>query len=266
MNVETDSGLPPQRSEPWVGSPSADRLGRRRRAPRRSLRRSAPPHTQTDHGLTANVVLDLVAHELSGPLTTIAVAADLLRSTTAQDGPLLDVMETQIRRLHVTVADLLDMSRADRDRIVPRAKRESALGITLSALRSLEDEIAAEWVSVNLPAELPRVWVDRVFAERIVVNLLRNAARHGAPPIDIDLTSTASHVVIAVRDQGAGIGGSAVAGLFEPYRPHGESGRLGLGLALSRTLARAMGGDVTLESVQPTTFMVTLPVAREVLR
>lgn len=257
MDLETDSRSPAQPRNGW------DTTGVSRRGVRhpavRSARSLAPTPAADTLGLSLTQAFGMVAHELSTPLTTVAIAAGTLRGSAGAGEELVDVIISQVQRLQSVVADLLDVSRLDHGAIVARPERRQATQLVSQALAALGEEVPSDWVSVYSPGRLPAVRVDGGFAQRILVNLVRNAARHGAPPIQVALEPDGSTLRVTVRDAGAGVPDEALAGLFQPYRSYGATGRLGLGLALSRALAHAMGSELLLHSATPACFVLTMP-------
>jgi signal transduction histidine kinase len=73
---------------------------------------------------------------------------------------------------------------------------------------------------------------------------VRNADRHGGPDRTLRTVAGDGVVAIQVSDDGPGVPGDVLARLFEPFSHGAKAGSLGLGLAVSRKLARAMGGDL----------------------
>ena len=92
---------------------------------------------------------------------------------------------------------------------------------------------------------------------QILRNLLTNAVRYGGETIWVELDEQPGSVVIAICDDGEGVPAEHASDIFEPYvSAHGDRSRpqaLGLGLAISRRLARLMDGDVTYERVDGVT-------------
>jgi signal transduction histidine kinase len=112
-------------------------------------------------------------------------------------------------------------------------------------------------------------WADEARVEQIVINLLSNAVKFTPAGGRISVTCSLSgdHVHIRVIDSGPGIPAEKIKAIFEPFVQLGRSltsthEGTGLGLAISRNLARAMRGDVQVESTfgEGATFTVTLPV------
>ncbi|MDR2990988.1 MAG: two-component system sensor histidine kinase KdbD, partial [Burkholderiaceae bacterium] len=106
-------------------------------------------------------------------------------------------------------------------------------------------------VRTALAPDLPLVEFDAVLIERVLVNLLENAAKYGAPPIVVSARATADALVLSVRDHGAGLP-AALAGreqaLFDKFtRGQSESATpgVGLGLAICKAVIGAHGGAIT---------------------
>ncbi len=114
--------------------------------------------------------------------------------------------------------------------------------------RSIDDlGDAAAGVRIHIPDELPEVYADPALLERILVNVLGNAVRHspaGQPPL-ISASEHAGLVEVRVIDHGPGIAAADRGRIFQPFQRLGDRDNttgVGLGLALSRGLAEAMGG------------------------
>ncbi len=123
----------------------------------------------------------------------------------------------------------------------------------------------------EVPAAPPlRVRADREKLQQVLLNLLSNAIKFTEPggAVRVACDTRGTEVAIAVADTGVGIAAEKLASVFEPFvqadqrltRPHEG---VGLGLAISRDLARGMGGDVTAESTPGagSTFVLSLPAA-----
>jgi signal transduction histidine kinase len=99
---------------------------------------------------------------------------------------------------------------------------------------------------------------------RMIRNLIENARRHGAPPIEIDVAHDGGSVRLSIADHGPGIPEADRERVFEPfYRVPGRSAASGsgLGLALVRQIARRHGGDAVVSTQKPAEILVTLPSA-----
>ncbi|MEV0136084.1 DUF4118 domain-containing protein, partial [Dactylosporangium sp. NPDC050688] len=195
-------------------------------------------------------LLSAVSHDLRTPLASAKAAVGSLRSHdvefSAEDREeLLATAEESLDRLNRLVENLLDMSRLQAGALGMRAQPISA-GEAIS--RSIDDlGAAAADVRVTLPADLPDVYADPVLLERILGNVLANAVRHspaGQPPL-VSASEHAGLVEVRVVDQGPGVAAADRDRIFQPFQRLGDRDNttgVGLGLALSRGLAEAMGG------------------------
>jgi signal transduction histidine kinase len=115
-------------------------------------------------------------------------------------------------------------------------------------------------------------WADEDGVRQVVLNLVSNAVEHGTPgsgDVSLGFAASPDAVMIYVADAGPGISADRLKAIFDPFSllPDGQTDRrngVGLGLAISRDLARAMRGDVAVESTVGTgsRFTLTLPRAR----
>jgi PAS domain S-box-containing protein len=212
-------------------------------------------------------LLEVVAHDLRTPLTTVLGYAQLLQRRLGDDVA-LKAIATQAGRMGRLLADVLETTRLESGRQYLRRApfdlgelaRESALnGSALSGNPSIR---------VVLPPE-PVIgeWdIDRV--SQILVNLLDNAAKY-APGSEtvIEVSRVGDEAWLAVRDQGPGISLADRERIFERFYQGGSGqlagGGVGLGLFISRALAEMHGGRLWVESEpgQGTVFTLALPLA-----
>jgi signal transduction histidine kinase len=131
----------------------------------------------------------------------------------------------------------------------------------IAAARGIE--VTVERLGPGLPLT---VAVDEDVASRVLQPVLENACRYGRSRVTVAVTGTAGSVTYIVRDDGPGVGSAEREAIFDPGRrgdgADGYPDGLGLGLALSRRLARAAGGEVeALPSREGGAFAVRLPAA-----
>jgi K+-sensing histidine kinase KdpD len=214
-------------------------------------------------------LLAAVGHDLRTPLAGIKAAVTTLRQGDVHlDAPdrneLLAAIENATDRLTDLIANLLDLSRLE----------AGAINIQREAV-SLDEVISRVLIDrqlhtvVNRVADnLPMVAADAGLLERIVANLVDNAHRHAPPgsPVTIDAQTDAETVKLTIVDQGRGVAETEWARMFVPFqRLHDRSTDtgVGLGLAIARGFAHAMGG--TLEPSHTPggglTMTLTLPQA-----
>lgn len=210
-----------------------------------------------------------VSHELRTPLTSVLGFVELLREGGFDEDDRNDILALvgdEATDLVNLVEDLLTMARAGQESFhvaeVPvdlRAQMRQVLE-ALEDFRS--DEFEIEGVAGRAVGDPARI-------RQILRNLVTNAIRYGGASIQIVLSQQESRwVQIAVIDDGAGVPEVDRERVFEPYeRAHHDPGRtesVGLGLAVSRTLARHMGGELTYEYKEGASrFVLRLPSWRE---
>lgn len=211
-----------------------------------------------------------VSHELRSPLTTVQASVELLArcraDLDAEGRRALDLLTSEVARFSTMVQDLLEISRSD----------AGAAGLDLEEL-DLEDLVAntvaaytAGAVPVAVPPGLEGVWVlaDRRRLQRVLVNLLDNAAAHAGGAVAVALRADGRTAEILVDDAGPGVTPDEREAIFERFYRGGASGRRGgtggsgLGLALVLEHVRAQGGHVKVTD-RPgggARFVVTLPI------
>ncbi len=200
------------------------------------------------------------SHELRSPLARLRMATELLRGGHTVEH--IATINREIAELDGLVEEILLASRLDR---VDNLETE-----TVDCLALVAEEAARVGVAVDAvdPASGPfEVRGSARLLRRLVRNLIENALKHGAAPVEIAVAGAAGRVIITVRDHGAGIAPDLRERVFEPFfRPEGrteQAGSWGLGLALARQIARRHGGDVTCDAVDSggAAFRVELPVS-----
>ena len=217
-------------------------------------------------------LLSAVSHDLRTPLAAITGAGTALRGDDAALAPaeraeLIDTIVEEAERLERLVANLLDMTRVQSGTLVVKREWVPVDELVGSALARVEQRLEGRAVTTDVPPALPLVAVDPTLFEHAFVNLLENALKHTprGTPIDIAARRAGDTVEIEVADRGPGLPAGTPEALFEKFArgaPATTPG-VGLGLPISRGIARAHGGDVV---AQPrpgggASFLVTLPVA-----
>ncbi|MBV9843362.1 MAG: sensor histidine kinase KdpD [Sphingomonadaceae bacterium] len=197
-------------------------------------------------------LLSSVSHDLRTPLTSVLAATAELRRRS--DDPLLDTIESEATRLNRFVANLLDMARVEagalRLNIEPVDLTDAVAGAVHDTRRSLEGHA----IQLDVSPELPLVAVDPQLFHHVLLNLLDNAGRYGAPdtPIMIRASRTYGALRLAVIDEGSGLPPGREAEVFETFRRLDGSDRAiggtGLGLAIVKGFAEAMGMSARAEN------------------
>jgi PAS domain S-box-containing protein len=219
--------------------------------------------------------LTIMSHELRTPLNAIMGYEDIL--TTEITGPLNPLQKNHLLRIKSGARQLLDLI----NQILSLARIESGKEEIVSEsadLRDLAEESAslieglAEQKRLTLRTRLPgdsvRTVTDTGKVRQILLNLLGNAVKFTEEgEVELSMSVAERQVTIRVRDTGPGIPEEMHDRIFEPFvqadlsatRRHGGTG---LGLAVSRQLARMLGGDLVIEPGEGSgsTFALTLPI------
>ena len=223
--------------------------------------------------------LSIVSHELRTPISAVSGYAELLLRQRV--GPLTDKQREYAERILASaryqatlIDDILDFARQTGERRTLEATRiplEEALERveSLLAIRARDQDQSL----VREPTPAPgAVLADPRALQQILLNLGTNALKYSpsSSTVRIGARADGDRVRVSVADEGTGIAESDLKRIFEPFvqlesaetPPSGRRG-VGLGLAISRELARAMGGDLTVTSVvgEGSTFTLDLPSA-----
>ena len=181
------------------------------------------------------------SHELRSPLARLRMAIDLDERT--KSGPMREEIVRNLAELDALVEEILLASRLDHIE-----RLEHTEPVDLLALAA--EEGARSGVAVS--GEPVTVSGDPKLLTRLVRNLMQNALRHGAPPVEATVGRENGAAVLKVRDHGPGIPADAGERVFEPFfRPQGRSetaGGWGLGLSLVKQIATHHGASVRHEA------------------
>ncbi len=202
------------------------------------------------------MLLANTSHELRTPLARIRMGIELLDNSAgvkAIDDRRRAELEQDISEIDSLIEEILLASRLD-------AAPETTAHETVDLL-ALAAEEASRQESSSVEGETLSVKGDVRLLRRMLRNLIENARRHGAPPIEVSVSREGgSTVVLRVRDHGPGVPQAERERIFEPfYRVAGSVSRApseegyvgtGLGLSLVRRIARHHGGDAVWEAAQ----------------
>ena len=211
-----------------------------------------------------DAIISVASHELRTPLTSILGFAVTMLEHEDQLAPrrrreFLEVIERQGRRLLRLIDDLLTVGRIESGHLEVRTERIAVRTAAGEALRSLGRDVPLTG------GDDLRVLADPDQLEQVIVNLVTNAEKYGAPPISVEMGGDERTVEVAVVDHGPGVPDSFVPHMFERFTQAStgearESAGAGLGLAIVDGLAAANGGEVVYERVDNRTrFVVRLP-------
>ncbi len=220
-----------------------------------------------------------VSHELRTPLNAIIGYSEMLREGAEVDARQSDLADLDrvlgaSKRLLTLINELLDISRIEAGKLELEVGWYDAAEMLSAAVATVRPTAQANdnRIVLDLQPGLGRGVGDEFRLGQCMLNLLSNAAkftRGGEIAVRARRVAGADgeHFVIAVSDTGVGIAPEAMARLFEPFAQADPSvtrrfGGTGLGLTITRQVARMLGGDVTVESApgQGSTFTLTIPV------
>jgi two-component system, OmpR family, sensor histidine kinase MtrB len=214
-----------------------------------------------------------VSHELRTPLTTVRMAADVLHEARSDFDPAsarsAELLQTQLDRFESLLGDLLEISRHDAGAASLEADAIDVRDLVRRVVEATEPLAArrGSTVTLHLPDEPCICEADGRRVERILRNLLVNAAEHGeGGPIDVRVIADDNVVAIAVRDHGIGLRPGEASLVFnrfwraDPARAR-TTGGTGLGLSIASEDARLHGGRLQAwgERGKGSQFVLTLP-------
>jgi excisionase family DNA binding protein/PAS domain S-box-containing protein len=219
--------------------------------------------------------LSITAHELRNPLTSLHGNLQLMMRRMrgdperADDVRRLESILAQSERLAQLVSRLLDASRAELGRLDLALAESDAAAMVRRAVDAARGLSGAHQLVAQAPAALPVVW-DEVRIEQVLTNLLSNAIKYTAGGlVRVTAEEADGGLAIGVRDSGPGIPEHVRSSLFDRYvrgrrgagGERAEGSGLGLGLYISRLIARAHGGDLTATNPEGggALFLLTVP-------
>jgi adenylate cyclase len=221
----------------------------------------------------------MMSHEMRTPLNAILGYAELLELEI--DGPInegqrrnLDRIRVGSRHLLDLINDVLDIARADARKLELDIRPVDAHAVIEEIVALLENQAAQKGntLEAKVAETLPLVSADLQRLRQILTNLVGNAIKfteNGKISVAATATDDKSHVSIAVSDDGIGIEPPNLEKVFQEFYQADNAltrlyGGSGLGLAISQRLARAMDGEITVESSlgAGSVFTLTLPAAR----
>lgn len=219
-------------------------------------------------------VLAIVSHDLKTPLTTIALAEQILRdldkfdsATLAEIADKIQISVNQMRRL---ISDLLDFAKIQSGTFAIETRPENLKDMITPLFKVFETQASAkkQRLTVNLPPSLPRVTCDSRRIEQLLSNILGNAVKFTPEGGHIDISGHqhGANIVISISDNGPGIPKEDLTRIFDRFwQSHSNKKNIGtgLGLSIAKGIARAHGGAIWVESElgRGSTFYFTLPMA-----
>ncbi len=214
-------------------------------------------------------LLAAVSHDLRTPLASIKASVSSLRQTDVQwtaadEADLLATIEQNADRLDALIGNLLDLSRLHSGSLEPFLRPTAIDEVAPVALRGLDAPVQMD---IEVPDGVPLVRADPGLLERVLANIFSNALRHSpsSRPPALRARPAGATVILEVVDHGRGVPDGLKDRIFEPFqRLDNRQGGVGLGLAVARGFAEAMGGTIAAVDTPGggLTIRITLPVAR----
>jgi two-component system sensor histidine kinase KdpD len=218
-----------------------------------------------------NSLLAALSHDLRTPLAGLAGAAESLTVTepplSREQAEIAASLHLAALRMSTQVNNLLDMARIESGQVKLRREWQSVEEIVGSALRIARPWLAPRALRTEVPADLPLIECDAVLIERVLVNLLENAAKYTPADAEVVVAAKAGAgaMTISVVDNGPGIRPGREREIFDKFtrgeRESSLSG-VGLGLAICKSIVEAHGGTIVAENVDPhgAAFRISLPL------
>lgn len=230
-----------------------------------------------------------VSHEFRTPLTSIKGFADTLLRYGAQlpadqQKRFITIIKDQADRLTRLVENLLTVSKLGASRMemsyrsvsVQRTVEKVIQNVSAKAghdKQSISKHYSDRPYKVEIPQNLAEIWVDPDKFEQIMINLVDNAVKYSYPGTEVKVTanllpSDSDQVQIKVVDKGVGIPAEHLPRIFTKFSRIDnpltrEVEGTGLGLYITQSLTKAMGGDISVDSIanEGTTFTLSFPIA-----
>ena len=215
------------------------------------------------------------SHELRTPLTSVQMGVHLLLEGAAgelndKQTEVLSACRDDCDRLDKLMRDLLDLSRIEAGESQPALERVRTREFIIDATEELRPQVEARGLAFRalIAVGLPDVMIDPAQIQRVVANLLINAIRYTKEgEIRVSAETRGNYIVVSVSDTGTGIPSEYLPHIFDKFVqvPGAATGGAGLGLAISRLIVEAHGGQIGVQSElgHGATFTFTLPVARQ---
>jgi two-component system, OmpR family, sensor histidine kinase KdpD len=201
-----------------------------------------------------NTLLASISHDLRTPLAVVAGAGSTLAAhgTTLDEATRLSLarsIEVKAREISELVSNVLDLVRFESGPVALRRDWQTLDDLVGTALRSIEEKLAAYSVEARLPPDLPPVYVDATLVVQVFTNLFDNVAKYtpGGTKVQITAVADGEFVRVVVKDDGPGFPPGDPARLFDKFQRGNGEGTVvgvGLGLAICRVIVEAHGGQI----------------------
>jgi two-component system, OmpR family, sensor histidine kinase KdpD len=201
-------------------------------------------------------LLSSVSHDLRTPLAVITGSTSTLLQggTGLSDATRQDLLKTvleEAEHLNRLIRNLLDMTRLESGAVKVKKEWLPLEELVGAALDRVDTRLTGREVHVALPQTLPLVPCDAVLIEQVLINLLENAAKYSAGPVEITGVRRGREVVVEVADRGPGVAAGQESRIFDKFQRAGREGNaegVGLGLTICRAIVTAHGGRIWVQN------------------
>lgn len=222
-----------------------------------------------------NTLFTNITHEVLTPLTIISASVEHLREKEPKFSNDYDLMELNIQRTVRLLQQILEASKSQAGELKLLVANGDVMSYIKNTAMCIEPLMVKHGLQFTVHCEPESMlgWIDTDKLDKIIFNLLSNAAKYAGDNGEVSLTVKTNnrydHVHIEVKDNGVGIPKDKIGHLFErffdgDYR-HMHTIGTGIGLSLTRDLVRLHRGTIVCESREGygTTFMIDLPIHKE---
>lgn len=220
-----------------------------------------------------NSLLAALSHDLRTPLTLlVGLSESLARSKPALAPAQMEMargLHAESLRMSALVANLLDMARLQSGQVKLALEWQALEEAVGTALRLMAPQLAGHVVTTSIPAGFPLLRFDAVLLERVLCNLLENAAKYTPPGSRIEIRAAlrGAMATLTVADDGPGVAPGREEEMFEKFtRGEREAARsgVGLGLAICRAIVDAHGGSIACarSALGGAAFVISLPLGQ----
>ena len=215
-----------------------------------------------------------ITHELLTPLTVISASVDHLREEAPEHEHQYDMMQLNIQRMVRLLQQILEASKSQAGELKLKVSHGDVMQYIHDTALCLEPLIKRKNLAfnINCKPQSHMGWIDTDKLDKIIYNLLSNAAKYtseGSITLDVRTSKNYDYICIKVSDTGSGISEQQMKHLFQrffdgEYRRHQTFGT-GIGLALTRDLVYLHNGKISVESEEGkgTVLTVWLPITKE---
>lgn len=214
-----------------------------------------------------SAILSALSHDIRTPLTVLYGMTDTLAQAQLQPSTrdVVEAMREQAKRLNGMVTNLLDMARLRAGSIRLNCEWQPLEEVIGASIKLLGEALAQHPVQVQLPPDMPLLRFDAVLMERLLCNLLENAAKYAPASTAITIAAQVENgkAVVSVCDNGPGFPPDKLDRVFELFeRGVTESAvpGVGLGLAICRSIVAAHGGEIHAGNDNGACVSFTLPL------